>query len=94
MLEEYIVAQPESFECMVEVAELCLEFPSELLLLLLLAVSNIPAQIFFFKKKKAKFSRIQANKRSVHVKKEQILTFSEIKPYLIFFSGNLFFFFQ
>ena len=46
MLEEYIVAHPESFECMVEVAELCLEFPSELLLLLLLAVSNIPAQIY------------------------------------------------
>ena len=45
MLEEYIVAHPESFDCMVDVAELCFEFPSELLLLLLLAVSNIPAQI-------------------------------------------------
>ena len=45
MLDEYIVAHPESFECIVDVAELCLEFPSELLLLLLLAVSNIPAQI-------------------------------------------------
>lgn len=45
ILDEYIVAHPESFECIVDVAELCLEFPSELLLLLLLAVSNIPAQI-------------------------------------------------
>lgn len=45
ILEEYIVAHPESLECMVDVAELCLEFPSELLLLLLLEVSNMPAQI-------------------------------------------------
>ena len=33
------MAQPESLECMVEEAELCLDAPSELLLLVLLAVS-------------------------------------------------------
>lgn len=44
-LKEYIVAHPESVDCMVEEAELCLDPPSELLLLLLLDVSNIPVQI-------------------------------------------------
>jgi hypothetical protein len=40
----YMVAHPESLECMVDVAELGFElFPSELLLL---DVSKIPAQIY------------------------------------------------
>ena len=38
MLGEYIVAHPESVDCIVEEAELCLDPPSELLLLLLLSV--------------------------------------------------------
>lgn len=46
MLGEYIVAHPLSVDCIVDDAVLdCLDPPSELLLLLLLEVSNIPTQI-------------------------------------------------
>ena len=39
-----MVAHPESLDCIVDVVELCFDPPSELLLLLLFAVSNSPAQ--------------------------------------------------